>query len=228
MIQTLQFSKNDYIKAVNDYLQNWDLIDKTLYSLCQKNYTHDTMNSIKAKLWIIGRTYATGVERKIKTNGYQGGSLSQLANHLYNNRIQVDTILGELKANSNGTTITRQKLEKIVSLHGRLVDLIKDITRNNYCPRSFVSKYMHFHCPVVPIYDSFASRILNKFIRWNNNLTVFDKPKIVDEEYMWFVLRFWELYKRASGQVDVERVKYLDYYLLCMADELNTLKKALI
>lgn len=221
MNNTLQFSKTDYHKAVNNYLQNWDLIDKTLYSLCQKNYAHDSMNNIKAKLWIIGRTYATGIERKIKSNGYQGGSLSQLAQHINDNKKDVDDILKELKLTCNGLKLTQQKLEKIVPLHGRFVDLIKGITRNNYCPRSFVSKYMHFHCPVVPIYDSFAYRILNKFIRWNSNLTVFDKPKIVDEEYLWFALRFWELYKRASEQVDVERVKYLDYYLLCVADELN-------
>lgn len=217
----MEFSKTDYLKAVNDYLQNWDLIDKTLYSLCQKNYAHDSMNSVKAKLWIIGRTYATGIERKIKSNGYQGGSLSQLALHLSDNKKDVDGILKELKLTCNGLKFTQQKLENIVSLHGRFVDLIKGVTRKNQSSRSFVSKYMHFHCPVVPIYDSFASQTLTKFVRWNNNLIVFDKPRIVDEDYLWFVLRFWELYKRASEQVDVERVKYLDYYLLCVADELN-------
>jgi len=187
----MQFSKTDYLKSVDDYIQNWDLLDKALYSLCQKNYAHDSMNSIKAKLWIIGRTYATGIERKINSNGYQGGSLSQLANHLYENRKIVNSILGELSSISNNYKLTQLKLERIVTLHGRFVDLIKDITRKSQSSRSFVSKYMHFHCPIVPIYDSFASQTLPKFVRWNNNLMVFDEPKVVDEDYLWFVLRFW-------------------------------------
>ena len=71
MNKSLQFSQKDYLKSVNSYLQNWLQIDNTLYSLCRKNYGHDSMNSINAKLWIIGRTYMTGIERKIESNGKQ-------------------------------------------------------------------------------------------------------------------------------------------------------------
>ena len=136
------------------------------------------MNNINAKLWIIGRTYMTGIERKIESNGKQGDSLSQLAEHLYKNRRKVDNILKQLKSITKGSKLTASKLEIIVTLHGELVELIKDITRRNQSSRSFVSKYMHFHCPIVPIYDSFASQTLTKFVRWNDNLIVFDKPKV--------------------------------------------------
>ncbi len=221
MNKTLEFSKKDYLESVNHYLQNWLQIDNTLYSLCQKNYDHDSMNSINAKLWIVGRTYMTGIERKIESNGKQGGSLSQLAEYLYRNRRKVNNIFNQLKPLSKDSKLTDSNLKTIVSLHGELVEFIRAITRNNYSSRSFVSKYMHFHCPIVPIYDSFASQALTKFIRWNNDLNVFDKPKIVDDDYLWFVLRFLELYKRASESVDIEKVKYLDYYLLCEAEKLN-------
>lgn len=224
MNNCLQFSNKDYLKSTNQYLQSWLQIDNTLYSLCQKNHDHDSMNSINAKLWIIGRTYMTGIERKIESNGKQGGSLSQLAEHLYKNRHKVNKIFSQLKFSCRGSKLTLNKLESIVTLHGELVELIKQVTRRNQSSRSFASKYMHFHCPIVPIYDSYASQALTKFIRWNNQLIIFNKPKIVDEDYLWFVLRFWELYKRASEVIDVEKVKYLDYYLLCVAEELNKKK----
>ena len=43
MNKTLQFSKKDYLKSTNQYLQSWLQIDNTLYSLCQKNYDHVTV-----------------------------------------------------------------------------------------------------------------------------------------------------------------------------------------
>lgn len=227
MNKTLQFSKKEYLESVSHYLQNWLQIDNTLYSLCRDNFCHDSMNSINAKLWIIGRTYMTGIERKIESNGKQGGSLSRLAEYLYKNRREVDDILNNLILSCEGSKLNSNKLENIVSLHGELVNLIKQITRNNYCPRSFVSKYMHFHCPSVPIYDSFALKALHNLTRWNDNLIVFGKPKIVDDEYLWFALRFWELYQNATESVAIEKVKYLDYYLLCVAEKLNEKKDIL-
>lgn len=221
MKNLIPFSKSDYQKYKDHYLQNWTLNDDTLYSLCQKNYSHDSKNHINAKLWIIGRTYATGIERKIKTNRYQGGSLSQLARHLYENRDKVNAIFDKLSKITSVSLLTVQKLEKIVALHGEFSHLIKDITRENQSPRSFVSKYMHFHCPVVPIYDGFASRTLERFQRRDDSLKVFIKPVIADDDYYWFVLRFWGLYQKASKVVDVEKVKHLDYYLLCVADKLK-------
>lgn len=223
----MEFSKKNYLKSVDQYLKNWSQTDETLYSLCQKHYSHNSMNSIDAKLWIIGRTYATGIERKIKSNGNQGGSLSQLAEHLYKNKRTVDNILNKLKPISSSSKLTADKLEVIVTLHGEFVGLIKEITRKNQSSRSFVSKYLHFHCPIVPIYDSFASQVLDKFIRWKDSLIIFKNPKIVDEDYLWFALRFWALYKIASDSVEVEKVKHLDYYLLYVAEELNSKKKAM-
>ncbi len=214
MDKILQFSKKDIMESVDDYKQNWIVVDNTLYSLCKKNYDHDSKNSINAKLWIIGRTYATGIERMIKSNGNQGDSLSRLAEHLYENRQIVDGIFNKLKSISNGSRLTIDKLEMIISLHGELVGLIKQITIDNQCPRTFVSKYMHFHCPMVPIYDSIASQTLSKFVCWSKKLRIFEKPKTVDEEYFCFALKFWELYKKVSETEKNLKVKYLDNYLL--------------
>ena len=221
MVNSLQFSKTDYLKATDDYRQNWSLTDKTLYSLCQNNFPHDSMGNINAKLWIIGRAYATGIERKIKSNGYQGDSLSQLAKHIYENKQVVNNIFDKLQSISKDSSLTVQKLEMIISLHGRFVELIKEITREKQSSRSFVSKYMHFHCPIVPIYDSIASQTINKFVRWHKSLIVFDKPDVADENYFWFTLRFWKLYGIASEAIDVLKVKDIDCYLLYVAGKLK-------
>jgi hypothetical protein len=175
------------------------------------------MPAINAKVWIIGRAYATGIERMISSSGAQGDSLGKLAKHLYKNRTTLDSIFNRLL--SIKEPLSTAKLKFIVMEHGKFVRLLAEILRDNQSARSFASKYMHFHCPSVPIYDRYANGELRRICHWEDNYEVFELPKGADEEYYYFILRFWQLYKNFRESVGRTNARLIDCYLLWMVEE---------
>jgi hypothetical protein len=167
---------------------------------------------VNAKLWIIGRTYATGIERQIRTKGTQGSSMTQLADHIWRHHRQVDACLHPLRRINEHLDI--EKIQLILTVHGRLLAVIQPILRNKNSPRSFVSKYLHFHCPAVPIYDNIAVSALRKLCPWGKSLQALGFPKDADQEYGRHVLRFWRLYQDMLLRERQVSVKLLDEFLL--------------
>lgn len=212
----MKWSPRRYDELCHDYEDHSSAIDEALYRLCRQHPDHRSSNSVNAKLWIIGRTYATGIERMIPTKGTQGSSLSQLADHMLGHGHELDAIFGRLAEIVE--PLTPDKLAVILAEHGSLVNLLKPVLRRKQSPRSFASKYMHFHCPAVPILDSVASVAIQPFVRWNRRLAVFDPPPEADPEYTRFVMRFWRLYEQACRDRPSVGVKLLDHYLLCAED----------
>lgn len=212
----MAFSAEQYRQSVKDNKSTWGLLNDALYRLAREHPGHDSQAVVNAKLWLIGRAYATGIERKIPTKGTQGSSLAQLAEHLLAHSSELEDIFGPLA--DIAQPLTTDKLRAIVDLHGRFVSLIRPLCRKKQSSRSFASKYMHFHCPAVPIIDSYAASALRKLVRWQPDLNVFAPPPGRDEEYCWFVMRFWRLYQGALAAGVQPTVKDLDYYLLCMAE----------
>lgn len=210
------FTPDAYSRAVADYDRTWRLTDEVLYRLCRDHPGHTDSEDVHAKLLIIGRSYATGIERKIPSEGTPGSSVAQLARHLLANGAALEDIFTELGLIDE--PLTSEKLRQIIGLHGRMVNLIRPIVRKQQSTRSFVSKYMHFHCPAVPIYDSYVSGVLPKLFRWQKNFMLFPLPPGADEDYAWYVLRFWQLHQAAQAAGVSPTVRYLDYYLLCVAE----------
>ena len=99
----------------------------------------------------------------------------------YLRRKIIDKIFERL--NKTKEPLTELKIKKIIIEHGRFLNQILPIIRKNRTPRSLVSKYMHFHCPSIPIYDSIGNRSLTQQFRWNDRYEVIEKPKIADEEF---------------------------------------------
>jgi hypothetical protein len=214
----MTFSADMYRRAVADYNRSWRTTDQTLYSLCRQHPGHGDQAGVNAKLWIIGRTYATGIERKIPTNGKQGGSMAQLAGHLLEHARELDALFARLRRLEEPLDPT--SLRTILDLHGQFIAMLLPVLRPNQLPRSFASKYMHFHCPAVPIIDTYADRACRKLIRWQKSFCLFDLPAGADEYYAWYVLRFWQLYQQARAAGLQPTVKHLDYYLLCTAEDI--------
>jgi len=212
------FRYPELLEAARENLATkWHILDGTLYGLCRQNREHRTWDSVAAKVWIIGRTYATGIERKIPTRNTQGSSLSQLVEHILQNRRVVDSIFGELAEVFE--PLTPKKLKTIVDAHGRFVKVLQPILRRRQSPRSFASKYMHFHCSAVPLYDTYAVTALRHLYRWEDCFEVFALPASTDQEYAWHVMRFWQLYHAAKTARERVTVKLLDLYLLCVAEK---------
>lgn len=89
------------------------------------------------------------------------------------------------------------------------------MARERSALRSFVSKYLHFHHPAVPLFDSVAAKRL-KFVRHSRRVA---SACTGDSEYAGFVDRFFWLYKAATEghEPRAEHVKLLDDFL--MSDE---------
>jgi len=206
----MRISWNDYKESCADYKKNYELLNQTLYDLCKKHYGHRNLSAINTKLWMIGRTTASGIERMIRSKGVQGSSLEQLAEHIYKNQRTVESIFRQLSAITE--PLTPEKLKIIIIEHGRFVDLLAQKSRKNQPPRSFASKYMHYHCPAIPIYDSYANRELSSY-RWNDRYEIFERPAGADETYYYFILYFWQLYQEFVKSVNTVNVRFLDSYL---------------
>jgi hypothetical protein len=139
-------------------------------------------------------------------------AMEKLAGYFWAHRRDVDKFLSPLR--SLREPLAPHKLTLILSAHGELNALVRKTLRNQQSPRSFVSKYLHFHCPAVPIYDSRAKSSLVKLCPWKDKLKVVEVPQGADEEYTRFVLRFWHLYQRMRKKKVKVSARLLDAFLL--------------
>jgi hypothetical protein len=212
---------SEYEEAWDYYKRNWKILDDYLYRLCSEKPGHNSMGVILAKIGIIGRTYATGIERSVKVErkieNEPGQALERIADHLFENKQAVSSIFDKLEMVEQPLSL--DKLSVILELYGEFSQLLREgrqtserpLLRDNRNPRSFVSKYMHFHCPAVPVYDSVGAARIRKRYRWRKTFELCDQGE-VDVEYYRFCMRFWQLYREAPE--NEKTVKRLDNYLL--------------
>src|SRR5262249_39033361 len=82
---------------------------------------------------------------------------------------------------------------------------------------SFVSKYLHFHCPTVPIFDSNAQTAIGKVVDWELVNPIREPMGELPEwarAYRNFVAAFVVLYERAYVETTLKpTVKELDNLL---------------
>lgn len=204
--ERLRESEGDYVA------QQWITYD-TLRSLCRRHPEHTSRNCVAAKVWIIGRTYSTQIERKVKSDGGQGSALHQVVTFMHENCGTIDESIGGLP-NYDEMPLDDSLLPNIISAHGALVELLKVVT-GGHAARSFASKYLHFHRPVVPIYDSVTSGVLSKLVRWRR---IFDSGRLgnpEDADYRQFVMHLRQLNGLAPTKPSV---RALDWYLMREAE----------
>lgn len=203
-------------QAQKERKSKWLDTDTILYDICKNTPHHDDPGKTRAKLLIIGRSYATGVERVIPTNNRQGGSIEKLALHIQRKNQQIDAQLERIRPHNGKQS---QHFREVVEVHGQLVQILGTIC--NRSPRSFVSKYMHFHFPFVPIFDSYAQRAISRIVPWNDTVETAlgeSRAQFIDNEYSRFCKRFWILYEKAIQENPDVLVKELDYYLCYLED----------
>jgi hypothetical protein len=186
------------------------LVYETLRRLCLEHPHHDNLNVVCGKLWLIGRTYATQIERRIKSDGTQGSALWQLSTLVLKDGRKIDEWINELP--SSEERLTPELAPVVLRVHGKFLHALKPLTKGHGA-RSFVSKYLHFHRPVVPIYDSVANAAVTKLVRWDKQLGADQRKLGGDEQYRWFIQRLLKLQEqlRAAG-VDTT-VRNLDWFL---------------
>jgi hypothetical protein len=134
--------------AIKSYKASWEPVDSELYDLCRRRPSCDNLADVYTKVAIIGRVYEAGVARSWRG---EGDPEREVAGVLIE---QADLIRNGLRSLEN-RSFDQHTAAEIVELHGHITRAISHRTASVFLT-SFVSKYLHFHSPVVPIYDSNA------------------------------------------------------------------------
>lgn len=110
----------------------------------------------------------------------------------------------------------RCSAREIVELHGQVTRAIS-LRSGDVFLTSFVSKYLHFHCPIVPIYDSNAQSAVGSFVE-RRRVNGVRKELVNVPESVWayrnFVAAFIVLHERAYAETTLKpSVKEIDHLL---------------
>lgn len=196
-------------QAIKSYQASWKSVDKELYDLCRRRPSHDDFADVYTKVAVIGRVYEAGVARAWRG---EGDPESEVTHVLIE---QADLIQNGLRRLEN-RSFDQQTAAGVVELHGHIARAISHRTDNVFLA-SFVSKYLHFHSPVVPICDSNAQAAIGKLVDWDLAGPIRDALATLPEwarAYRNFVAAFVILYQRAYAETSLKpTVKELDHLL---------------
>lgn len=148
-------------KAQDEYIFTFG--KKTLFDMCRQSAPKD-VEATASKLWLIGRSHAAALERRQAEteNGYVADY------QIVARAIVKDSRLAAL-VHSLGHTMSaerlydREHLADIQKASERLAAIFKQHTGE--WKISLASKYLHFHAPVVPIYDAISVNALTRLVR---------------------------------------------------------------
>lgn len=147
----------------NSKNKKWMLGNNVLYKLCSDFPHHNNPEEIRAKIWLIGRSYAASIERRSKKNkkhindDFYDYVVQEFIK--FNKKYKFDEKLSSLRDRN----FDDETLKEILFIHKRLTEFFRKLTGKE--KRSLASKYLHFHIPIFPIYDSRASNSLNSLIK---------------------------------------------------------------
>ncbi len=136
----------------------WDVFNGVLYDLCRNYPLHVREDEIAAKLVLIGRSYASALERGRKTgDSVDDFYLFRAAPRMIASRFDswLDGLSGLDRPDCNS-------MGSILEVHKKLVNLFFEISGQE--KRSLASKYLHFHNPhLFFIFDSQAEKAARKW-----------------------------------------------------------------
>jgi hypothetical protein len=196
-------------QAIRSYEATWKPVDSELYELCARRSSHVDLADVYTKVAMVGRIYEAGVARAWRGEGDPETEVSQVLIE------QADLIRNGLQR-LGSRSFDRQTAAETVELHGHIARAISHRTKGVFLA-SFVSKYLHFHCPTVPIFDSNAQAAIGEFV---DQAVVGPIRKAMIQLPEWarayrgFVAAFIVLYERASAETSPKpTVKELDHLL---------------
>jgi hypothetical protein len=198
---------NRLSQAIRDYEASWKPVDSELYDLCHRR-SHDDFQDVHTKVAIVGRVYQAGIIRAWRGEGKAENEIAKVLTE------QADPIKSGLQR-LKGQPFDRQAAREIVQLHGRVTTAISRRSGNVFLT-SFVSKYLHFHSDIVPIYDSIAQAAIGKLIdrRLVRPIRKALSAPEYSSVYLNFVAAFVVLHERAYTETTVKpTVKQLDHLL---------------
>jgi hypothetical protein len=196
-------------KAIDDYRATWQPVDVELYDLCRRRPSQREFPEVYTKVAIIGRVYEAGISRAWRGGGDPESGVT----------CGLSDVAGLIKSgldNLADRPFDRRTAGGIVELHGHVTRAISERSGGVWLA-SFVSKYLHFHCPEVPIYDSNAQAAIGQFVNWQLVAPVRDAMVDLPEwarAYRNFVAAFVILRERIAAETSITAsVKETDHLL---------------
>ncbi|MBN1461212.1 MAG: hypothetical protein JXA57_16915 [Armatimonadetes bacterium] len=199
-------------EAWSDYQGSWAVVDRELYDLCARK-GHDRLEDVYAKVAIINRVYMAGITRSVRAVDDADAEL-RVSRLLVRCADELSAHLAHLREIND---LTAETMATVVTAHGSITQrLAADLQATNLC--SFVSKYLHFHCPMVPIYDSRVAEhiveVLGEHVpRSARTERLLDRPRVFHPSYYWYAGRFLRLWQLARESTPEATVKMLDHAL---------------
>ncbi|MBU3907345.1 MAG: hypothetical protein KKA64_03785 [Nanoarchaeota archaeon] len=200
--------------------KKWMLGNNILYKMCSDYPSHTDPEEIRAKILLIGRSYAASIERRSKINkkhindDFYDYVVKEFIK--FNSKNKFDEKLSKLK----NKEFNEKTLKDILILHKELTKFFKELTGKE--KRSLASKYLHFHVPIFPIYDSRANSSINKIVVGR----VEDADFLCDEKYFKFCNKILFLYNYIKNNSrKAPTLREIDTFLIKNANDRLNKKK---
>ena len=198
-------------RAIESYDERWRTVDDELYALCRRRNNPRDFPDVYTKVAIIGRGYRAGVARSWRASG---DAETEIAKVLITTEVAEFIQDGHHRIGSR--PFDRSSAAEIVQLHGHIVRAVSQRSGNVFLT-SFVSKYLHFHFPIAPIYDSNAQTAINQLVDRRAVAGIRSELRKRPESvraYSDFVAAFIVLYERAQLATQFNpTVKQIDHLL---------------
>lgn len=200
------------------YQRVWRVYNEVLYDMCTARPGHGSLGDVVAKVGIVARAYAAGLERHGDPEG--PGAIVGVASLLHDRAGEVDGLIADLqRVARSGDQLDTKIAAQVVAIHGQFEAIVRDGTNNGHSVRSWSSKYLHFHAPGVPLYDSRARGVVKaRYDLRRVRNQHFACPDEGDYDYSQFVNAFLSLWVEASELGLPVTVRRLDQFLLWTAD----------
>ena len=199
-------SREELEDAWRNFDLDWGGVVDTLYRLCREDPADFSRRGTMAKVILINRAYNARLEAKVEPP--QGRrAIEVIGEYLETHGEHVHDIVATI---DGGAALTSEVLEVVVRQHGELTELLAADLTHGASMRSFISKYLHFHRPVVPIYDSQCKEALEGRVK---GAVRAPRTEGLDRSYYEFCARFLALYQDCHSRGLAVTVKKLDALL---------------
>jgi hypothetical protein len=134
-----------YQQAIADYQASWKHIDDALRPIVRQ-LTWTTLPDVHTKVVFVDGVYRAGLVRVVGRGATMrcATALLAAAPKLQPSIVTLSAFNGKL----NGKAAMA-----VTAVHGDMLSVLPT-SKKGKRPRSFASKFLHFHDPVVPLYDS--------------------------------------------------------------------------
>lgn len=194
--------------------------NKILYDMCKNYPYHKDKSEIIAKVWLIGRSYATSIERNKNNKNISDDFYSDVVAPKFKKNNAFDNLLLNVKKLKE---LNENNINIVLEAHKKVIDFIREITQDD--KRSFASKYLHFHFPnLFFIYDSRVAGVIDSVFR---NIGYYSKDverisfqlKKYDKTYANFFIKcfyFWKFCKKENLPLNLRQI---DSFLIKKANK---------